>query len=113
MYPLYKLAKRGVTVKMVKESPQNLEESILEELSDKVKLVVISHVSFNTGVRLDIGKIATRAKSNGSLLLVDAIQSAGALKIDVQETGVDFLVAGGYKWMMSPQDLVSCMCERD
>lgn len=103
VYPLYKLAKRGVEIKMVKSSPQELEGSILEHITDNVRLIVISHVSFNTGVRLNVKRIADKAKKNGSLLLVDAIQSAGAVKIDVKEMGVDFLVAGGYKWMMSPQ----------
>ncbi|BBL46750.1 aminotransferase class V-fold PLP-dependent enzyme [Metallosphaera sedula] len=103
VYPLYKLAKRGVEIRMVKSSPERLEDAILEQITDSVRLIVLSHVSFNTGVRLDVKRIADKAKKNGSLLLVDAIQSAGAMKIDVKEIGVDFLVAGGYKWMMSPQ----------
>ncbi|MEM4046546.1 MAG: aminotransferase class V-fold PLP-dependent enzyme [Metallosphaera sp.] len=103
VYPLYKLTQRGIKVKMIKSGPAELESSIYNEITDDVKLVVISHVSFNTGVKLNVKRIAEKAKRVGSLVLVDSIQSAGAMKIDVKEMNVDFLVSGGYKWLMSPQ----------
>lgn len=103
VYPLYKLASRGVNIKLVKASPQELESKLLEEIREGVKLVSVSHVSFNTGVTLNVRRISEACKRVGAFLLVDVIQSAGALKIDVKEMGADFVVAGGYKWMMSPQ----------
>ncbi|QKR00401.1 aminotransferase class V-fold PLP-dependent enzyme [Metallosphaera tengchongensis] len=103
VYPLYKLRERGVEVKLLRVEPGSIDETMSENIDERVRLVVVSHVSFNTGARIDIKKIKERAKKVGALLLVDAIQSAGALKLDVKETEVDFLLAGGYKWLMSPQ----------
>ncbi|EHP70766.1 MAG: aminotransferase class V-fold PLP-dependent enzyme [Metallosphaera yellowstonensis] len=103
VYPLYKLAQRGVNVKLVRASPEELEDRLVEEIGEGVKLVSVSHVSFNTGVTLNAKRIAEACRKVGALLLLDVIQSAGALKLDVKEMGADFVVAGGYKWMMSPQ----------
>ena len=62
--------------------------------------VSISHVSEKTGFRYDLGAVARLAHEHGALLLVDAMQSAGALQIDVHETGVDFLSCGAMKWLL-------------
>ena len=41
----------------------------------------------------------------GALLVVDGTQSVGALKMNVEEFGLDALVCGGYKWLMGPYSL--------
>ncbi len=99
----FKLSKRGIKVKIVEVSPETFEDDIISNLNENVRLIAISSTSFLTGVTPDLSKIGKEAKSNGSLLLVDGIQTVGAGNIDVEKDGIDFLVAGGYKWMMSPQ----------
>jgi selenocysteine lyase/cysteine desulfurase len=42
------------------------------------------------------------AHEHGAYLIVDAIQSAGAMQIDVKKDDVDFLTAACYKWLLSP-----------
>ncbi len=101
VYPFLKL--RTVEKRVVKVSPYDIEDKILENIDENTKLVSISHVSFNTGVRIDVKKIVRKAKKVGALVLLDIIQSAGAIKINVKDFDVDFAVAGGYKWLMSPQ----------
>ncbi|TRM81833.1 hypothetical protein DJ531_10355 [Sulfolobus sp. A20-N-F6] len=56
-----------------------------------------------TGLKVDVKKIVKEAKENGSYVLLDVIQSAGAVRINAKELDVDFIVAGSYKWLMSPQ----------
>ncbi|BDC18337.1 aminotransferase class V-fold PLP-dependent enzyme [Acidianus sp. HS-5] len=101
VYPFLKL--KNVEKRIVKSSPYDIEDKILENIDENTKLISISHVSFNTGVRIDIQKIVGKAKKVGALVLLDIIQSAGAVKINVKDFDVDFAVAGGYKWLMSPQ----------
>ncbi|WP_338603933.1 aminotransferase class V-fold PLP-dependent enzyme [Sulfolobus tengchongensis] len=103
VYPFLKLVKKGVKVNIVKTTPYTFEEDIIANINKNTKLVAISHVSFNTGLRVDVKKIVKAARENGALVLLDVIQSAGAVKINVKEFDVDFVVAGGYKWLMSPQ----------
>lgn len=103
VYPFLKLSKKGVKINLVKTNPYTFEEDILTNIDKNTRLVAISHVSFNTGLRVDVKKIVREAKEFGALVLLDIIQSAGAIRIDVRELDIDFAVAGGYKWLMSPQ----------
>ncbi|ADX84127.1 aminotransferase class V-fold PLP-dependent enzyme [Saccharolobus islandicus] len=103
VYPFLKLAKKGVKVNVVKTNPYNFEEDIISNINKNTRLVAISHVSFNTGLKVDVRKIVKAARENDALVLLDIIQSAGAVRINVEELDVDFAIAGGYKWLMSPQ----------
>jgi len=102
-FPFFKLTKKGVNVKLVKPKIESFEDDVLSAVTSKTRLIAISHVSFNTGVKVDLKRISKEAKSVGAYTLIDIIQSAGATKIDVKDSDIDFAVAGGYKWLMSPQ----------
>ncbi|MEM4138932.1 MAG: aminotransferase class V-fold PLP-dependent enzyme, partial [Sulfolobaceae archaeon] len=93
---------KGILVKIINVKINNFEEDILNNLTKKTKLIAISHVSFNTGLKVDVKKITKEAHSQGALVLLDVIQSAGAIKVDVKDLDVDFAVAGSYKWLMAP-----------
>ncbi|MEM3328612.1 MAG: aminotransferase class V-fold PLP-dependent enzyme [Saccharolobus sp.] len=103
VYPFLKLTRRGVKLNVVKTNPYTFEEDILANINKNTKLIAISHVSFNTGLRVDVKKIVKEARQFGALVLLDIIQSSGAIRVDVKDLDVDFAVAGGYKWLMSPQ----------
>ncbi|WP_413172326.1 aminotransferase class V-fold PLP-dependent enzyme [Anabaena azotica] len=75
---------------------------IAENLRPKTRLVVLSHVLWNTGQVLPIDKIADICRNNNSLLLVDAAQSAGVLPLNLTELGVDFYAFTGHKWLCGP-----------
>jgi len=70
-------------------------------LSDKTKLVVVSHVSNALGTHNDIQSIIQQAHAVGAKVLIDASQSVPHQKIDVQQLGCDFLVFSGHK-MLGP-----------
>ncbi|AAK42385.1 aminotransferase class V-fold PLP-dependent enzyme [Saccharolobus solfataricus] len=103
VYPFLKLTKKGVKINIVETNPYTFEEDIISHIDKNTRLVAISHVSFNTGLKVDVRKIVKAARENNTLVLLDIIQSAGAVKINVKELGIDFAIAGGYKWLMSPQ----------
>ncbi|RLI11245.1 cysteine desulfurase, partial [Candidatus Bathyarchaeota archaeon] len=50
----------------------------------------------------DLGAISEIAHEHGAYVIVDAIQSAGAVKIDVKKDDVDFLTCACYKWLLGP-----------
>ncbi|WP_088241056.1 aminotransferase class V-fold PLP-dependent enzyme [Calothrix rhizosoleniae] len=76
---------------------------IREYLRPKTRLVVLSHVLWNTGQLLPLDKITEVCHSNQSLLLVDAAQSVGMLPLDLQASGVDFYAFTGHKWLCGPE----------
>ena len=75
---------------------------IAENLRPKTRLVVLSHVLWNTGQVLPIDKIVEVGKSNNSLLLIDAAQSVGVIPLDLTALGVDFYAFTGHKWLCGP-----------
>ena len=80
-------------------------DDLARAIDDDTLAVSISHVTQGEGFRQDLGAVAEAAHEHGALLLVDAAQSAGALRIDVKEQGVDFLAAGACKWLLGASGL--------
>src|SRR2546425_1230198 len=69
-------------------------------------LVATSHVYFTSGAIQDIEHVADAARKCGALTLVDAYQSVGQVPVDVKAAGVDFLTAGGLKWLLGGPGIV-------
>ena len=76
--------------------------SIAEQLDARTRAVVVSSVQWSNGYRLDLAALSTLCRREGIFLVVDAIQEVGALRLDVDKTRVDLLVAGGHKWLNAP-----------
>ena len=104
------LAKRphGVEV-VVLESPDGVSvpvDAFARAVDDRTALVATSHVYFTSGAIQDIAAIAEIAHRQGALCLVDAYQAVGQLPVDAPAAGVDFLIAGGLKWLLGGTGIV-------
>jgi selenocysteine lyase/cysteine desulfurase len=77
-------------------------ESVLELVDERTRVVALSHVEFWNGFRVDLDAIGAECRRLGVIFAVDAIQSAGALRIDLSRLPVDYMCAGSYKWLMGP-----------
>src|SRR2546430_2074000 len=104
------LAKRPGGVELVVvESPDGISvpvEAIARAVDERTALVVTSHVYFTSGAIQDIAAVAGVAHRHGALALVDAYQSVGQVPVDVRAAGVDFLTAGGLKWLLGGPGIV-------
>ncbi len=72
--------------------------SLEEALSVRTKLVATVHASNAVGTINPVAQIAGMAKAVGAWHVVDAVQSAPHVPIDVQEIGCDFLLCSSYKF---------------
>ena len=77
------------------------DEEIENKITDKTKIVGITHVSNVLGTINDIKKIIKQAHKVGAIVVVDASQSIPHMRIDVQDLDADFLVFSGHK-MLAP-----------
>ena len=77
------------------------DEEIKAKITDKTKIVGITHVSNVLGTINNVKEIIKYAHSKGALVVVDASQSIPHMKIDVQDLDADFLVFSGHK-MLAP-----------
>jgi L-cysteine/cystine lyase len=80
---------------------------ITAHLQPTTKLVVLSHVLWNTGQVLPLATIATAVKATATgskiRILVDAAQSVGMLPLNLAELGIDFYAFTGHKWCCGPE----------
>ena len=102
--PWQQLAKRvGASLKYI--APK--EDGTLDladaeaKLSDKTKIVSVTHASNVLGVVNPIKKLAQMAHEHGAIMIADGAQSVPHMAIDVQEMGVDFFAFSGHK-MLGP-----------
>ena len=77
------------------------KEEIESKITDKTKVVGITHVSNVLGTINNVKKIIKYAHKKGAVVIVDASQSIPHMKIDVQDLDADFLVFSGHK-MFAP-----------
>ena len=75
-------------------------DDLAEAVDDQTIAVSVSHVCHMTGFRHDLDALGTLATDHGAALVVDAMQSAGAVEIDVHGSGVHFLACGAMKWLL-------------
>src|SRR2546426_1064824 len=98
------LAKRARGIELVVvESPDQVTvpvEMIARAVDERTALVATSHVYFTSGAIQDIAAVAEAAHASGALCLIDAYQSVGQVPVEVHTSGVDFLTAGGLKWLL-------------
>ena len=77
------------------------DEEIESKITDKTKIVGITHVSNVLGTINNVKKIIKQAHKKGAIVIVDSSQSIPHMKIDVQDLDCDFLVFSGHK-MLAP-----------
>lgn len=90
-----------------------LDKILREVAHPRTRLVTLSHVEYASGQRHDLVEIGAACRRQGKLFCVDAIQSIGAVPVDVQSMHVDFLSADGHKWMLGPEGAGIFYCRRE
>jgi cysteine desulfurase/selenocysteine lyase len=104
LIPWFMLAKRKNAV--LKRIPitvcGHLDLSNLDRIiTDRCKLVAISHMSNVLGTINPVSEIAARAKECGAVMLADGAQAAPHMPVDVRQLGVDFYAFSSHK-MLGP-----------
>lgn len=72
-------------------------------LAEGLRLVAVSAVQFQSGLRVPLGALGKRCHDQGTQVCVDAIQALGAAPLNVGELPIDYLACGGHKWLMGPE----------
>ena len=110
LLPLYVQKRRhGAVIKVVDvghgDSPDEIAVNIGRAIGPRTRLIAISHVNWNTGLRMPVESIAAIARERGVLTLVDGAQSAGAIPMDPASSGVDFYAVPAQKWLCGPEGI--------
>lgn len=85
----------------INEEYELTKEEIESKITDKTKIVGITHISNVLGTINPVKEIIQYAHEKGAIVIVDASQSIPHMKIDVRDLDADFLVFSGHK-MLAP-----------
>ena len=101
--PFLNLRRWGVEVDFVSHRQGRLAvEDFAAKIQPETRLLSISFVEFLNGFRNDLLRLSTLCRERNVIFAVDAIQGVGALEMDMEKMGIDFLATGGHKWLMWP-----------
>ena len=96
-----KLTKAKLKYMYINDNYEIPDEEIENNITDKTKIVSITHVSNVLGTINDVEKIIKYAHKKNAVVIVDAAQSIPHQRIDVQKLDTDFLAFSGHK-MLAP-----------
>ncbi|PYM12798.1 MAG: hypothetical protein DMD81_23055 [Candidatus Rokuibacteriota bacterium] len=96
--------RRGVRVRILHVTPDPDETLARFEklLGPRARLVCLSHITWWSGIRLPVERMASLAHAAGALFLLDGAQTGGHVPIDVDAIGCDAYTVSGHKWLMGP-----------
>jgi selenocysteine lyase/cysteine desulfurase len=94
--------RNGAEIVHVRADPDHRlpAERIAAAIDGNTAIVSITHVCYRNGAMNDIKAIVDAAHERGVPVLVDAYQSTGAVPIDFDDLGADFLLGGVLKYML-------------
>ena len=100
-------ARFGVELDVVDIDPDR--ETTLDRfdraVSDRTRVVIVSHVTYGTGQLLPVAEIGEVARRRNAWYVVDGAQAAGAVPTDVEEIGADFYAVPAQKWLLGPEGI--------
>jgi len=105
LLPWMRLRKQGVNVTIIEPDATGMvvPEDIENALTDRTRLVAVTHVSNVLGTIVDVAKITKIGHRGGAKVLVDGAQSAGHMPVDVGALDCDFFATPGHKGLLGPQ----------
>src|SRR5204862_538103 len=95
--------REGLKLKIVSPRQRFITaDDLIAAITPRTRMVSVSMVRFDDGSLLDVPRVAAACHAQGALLLLDVSQCCGALPMDVNQLGADFMVCAGYKWLLGP-----------
>jgi isopenicillin-N epimerase len=84
-------------------SKAELEEIIWAGVTERTKVLFLSHITSPTGIVLPVEGLIRRARERGILTFIDGSHVPGHLDLDLHALGADIYTANCHKWMCTPK----------
>ncbi len=104
VYPWTSLAPLGVEYRRVPAREGRIDPSdLIAAMDERTRILAPSWVQYASGHRIDLAPLAAACREVGALFVLDAIQGAGVLRLDVEAAGVDVCALACHKWLLGPE----------
>ena len=84
------------------EDDDSIADAVFAGVTDRTKLIVVSHVTSPTALILPVEQICQRARQRGIPVLVDGPHAVAMLPLDLRKLDCDFYAASCHKWLCGP-----------
>ncbi|HEY3381306.1 MAG TPA: aminotransferase class V-fold PLP-dependent enzyme [Vicinamibacterales bacterium] len=101
-FPWLALRDRGIDVRIAPVDADSRVDParIADRIDARTRIVALAAVRHGTGFRADLKLVSRMARDRGALFVVDGIQAAGVVPLNVEDDGIDVLACGGFKWLL-------------
>jgi selenocysteine lyase/cysteine desulfurase len=82
--------------------------AVLDAIDESTAIAALPNCHWTDGTVLDLVRIGKKCRSNGTALVIDAIQSLGVMPFSVREVQPDFLAVGTHKWLLGAYSYGFC-----
>ncbi len=72
-------------------------------LSDRTRVLYISHVTSSTALRVDVRPLVSIARSKGAMVIIDGAHGPGQIRLGLGDMGCDVYIGSLHKWAMFPR----------
>jgi selenocysteine lyase/cysteine desulfurase len=101
-FPWLALRTRGVEVRVVPlGADQRLDPvRLAEQVDGRTRMIAVAAVNHLSGFRSDLRRLSRIAHDRGAVFVVDGVQAAGVVPLNVDDDGIDVLAGAGFKWLL-------------
>lgn len=91
------------TVPFPLDSPNQVVEAVIEQVSPKTRLALLDHVTSKTGLIFPIQKLVSELTQRGVDTLVDGAHALGMIPLNLCEIGATYYSGNCHKWLCAPK----------
>ena len=85
------------------QSKSDFLEHFFDKITDKTKIIFISHITSSTALIFPVKEICNEARKRGILSIVDGAHAPAHIDLSIKDINPDVYVGACHKWMLSPK----------